>query len=920
MINDSSMDKFYNIIRTIVLLCVLTGTGILSSCMKDDGVVSPGTPTGSTDGFMRIYLDLPDLHTFNPAKAGTRAMNNEAERAIDQDLLNILVFKKNNDDTETFYYKAPITGSITYDSSDGRKAVVTVKLVKSENSSDLFRIVVVANHSVEGVTMVENVTPKQAVLEELTYLASIEWNADETNYTPFPMWGETASPVEIKDNGTLDAIDMYRALARIDVGLNFESVDDVLSENALGLNSFKIKEIKVFRTYDKGFVAPLDATQIYTQPSIPADAVRRADNMPLGYTVSETGGADKYVREIYVPEADLPGSPSKSNMHCIVVGGYYKGSSSISYYRLNFAEIENGGATTYFPILRNHRYTFNIQQITAPGFATAEEALNSDGFATNMSYDVIVWDENIYGIKVEGSQYLGLDNRNVNLAAQATSASPANAVTIKYQTNYPLSDTDTLGLTWKKDSLFKAVWNRNRSDITISANIENVSNSVLSDTLFVRAGKITMPVLVEQEYVNFKYSIDCSSVNVNGTYTAGGILNTSHTIILTLNPEDDSIAGKDYIIETEDVEGDHGISFSAKGTFTSGEPITVTLQGTGTLSSNASTPFNLQINSNSSNGSYCETTIRPVGRKLRVFVLGSQSAYGYNIALQNTGSNRVITSPNNFGPNNNSIVKTAGFELINANLNTTGANSGTGLTDVTNMLDKKQNPVDILYITYNMYSNPTLANVIANYLNNNGVVLLFNEGNGGTASPGVGTVANIMNACFGVSNITQTLQDPGGRLYPLNGDPDNPEDPYFTDPILNGPFGDMRKKLWGEDISHCALISNLPVDSIIVYSTGITINGTLITGGENMVSGFRHKTKNLLYFGDGGFTSYETGTSTYDTACPFKYNTVTMAPIPHPTYGFGTNGNLPVYNSQIWCNAIAWAVERATNHGINSGI
>lgn len=917
------MDKMYQRFKSVLLLCIIAGTGLLCSCMDDGNVDVPEKGGGVSEGFMRIHLNLPDLLAFDPSKAATRAMDNDAERAIDPSLLNILVFKSNGGGSETFYYKAPVSGSITYEDAEKRMAIVTVKLVKSEGSNDKFRIVVVANHSMDGVPMTEDVTTKEEVLEGLVFPMPDKWNAGDGNSTPFPMWGENENPVEITENVQLDAINMYRALARVDVGLNFESVDNVLSENALGLDAFKIKEIKVYRTYTGGFVAPLDASQIYTQPSIPSGAVRRADNAPLEFEVAETGGADKFVREIYLPEAGLPASPASGNMHCIVVGGYYKGSNSITYYRLNFAETGDNGDVTHYPILRNHRYTFNIQQITGPGYATATEALNSEGFAGNMSYDLIVWDENIHEVQVMGKYYLGLDNRNVRLSANKDTIGAPNTLTINYQTNYPLSASDTLGLKWKEGSLFKAVWNSSTNSIAISANTENVSNTVLTDTLYVRAGLLTIPVRVEQSYVNFRYTINCATVNVNGTYTAGSALTTSNTISLTLVAEDPSIIGKKYIIETEDLTGDHGISFRVEGTFTA-QTMNVVLAGSGTLSSSATEPFVLRINSNSSNGAFCEATIIPVGRKMNILVLGNISnAYGYAISRLNGGAGQVFNYPGNFGSNNNSIVKMPEINYITSASYAFGQNSDpykwvTGLGNEGKI-------ADLVYFSYPAYISDAGARLLMEYLDKGGVVVAFLQ-----EALSEQTIARYL---FNNNSITSQDGGAAGHVFPFPAHPilvgQGTEAQreilrkFEGDPIVNGPFGDVRDKQWGEDASVTRALSNFPATdpnvTIYSYARNISTTGTVSTSTN--VTGYKYEsaTRNLVWFGDGGFMSSDydplypyngVPTNTSNIICPFKWDAATMFPIPKPNYGV-SSVRWDVYNSIAFCNIMAWAVEKS---------
>lgn len=914
-------------IYTYGLLAALIG--IMSACIFEDEPVIPKEESAVSGAYLKIQLDLPEMSVPSSKTAGTRAMSAEAERVIDLNTLHILVFKP----TGEFYYKAPVVGSIVYDEDDLSKAILTVKLVKSENASEQFKIGIVANYDLSAFPLT-NTTTFDDIKQTLTYALHSKWNVDEQNYTPFPMWGEINDLV-ISETMTMPTVDLYRALARIDVGLNFSGAGGILSESADGIAGFKLKDIYVYRTNKSGFVAPLTIGQIH----IPSDVERHSDSDPLHYSVPTPGGVDSYVREIYVPETELPPTPGNSNMHSLVVGGYYQGSASVSYYRLDFAtEDQLSGVRTYLPILRNHRYVFNINTVRGPGFSTPEEALESVATIENIDYDLIEFDETIHQLEVHGKYYFGLDKRNLQFTPQPTVIEPTNSFKIKYQTNYPLSVSDPLTLNWGKgnpSSLFNAVWDESTQEITITALTENITNIVQYDTLFVKAGPITIPVRVEQLYVNFKYYINCESVTVSGLYKSGTVLDATHYIDLSFTAEDRTIQGKTYVFETVDLEGEHGISFRASGTFNFsgipvGNPLTVNvrLYGTGTLNySNSEGPFKLRIKSNSSSGSYCEATISPVNRKMKILVLGNQSAHGYNIALSNTGANKVLTSTNNFGPYEHSIVKTEGFELIDAGLNNAASASGTGLAKMRSWLIDGPDIVDILYITQDVYvfsvqtntDFSLLAKYIAQFINNNGVVLVFNEGNGANAPY---TAANIVNACMGITTITQLQQGPSGLIYQFAGDPAVAGDPYFADPIMNGPFGDVRKKQWGEDASYCALLANVPTDEIILYSNGMPINGSGFPANRvNMVSGFRHKTKNLVYFGDGGFTSSGTNGLPYivnsGTICPFNWNTTTMFPIPYPSYG-SYSAQMEAYNSQVWCNVMAWAIDRAANNGINT--
>lgn len=903
--------------RTIFLY-FLTILFAFTACTQES-IHSDKPLSGDQVGYLQIYLDMPEMEK----APSTKAMNDEAEKKIDISQLNLLVFS-NHEGEDIFAYRAPVSGEITYDTETPNRAMLTVQLAKSE-AGEKFRIVVLAKHDLSSVSAIEGATRKSELLEQLTFSAT-QWNAASLTYTPFPMWGESEL-LEITETMNAEEITLYRALAKIDVGLNFRS-ENGSTETAEGLNHFSLKEIKVYRTYTQGTVVPKNGL-VSTEPNIPEDAVRNPDSTPISYTIDSPTGASAYTREIYIPEVDLPESPQNDNMHCLVVGGFYKGSTTISYYRLDFvAEADESGDPNYLPVLRNHHYIFNITAVRGPGYRTPESALESKPSPQELECNLLVWDETINSMEVQGKYYFGLDQQKLLFAPQATETAPSNIHVISYQTNYPLSASSPLTLEWANQTgLFQAVWEETTNEIVITTLTENNSNTIQTDVLQVKAGNFIQTVLVEQNYINYNYSLICDAVSLNGTYISGTTLNaTEHYIDLTLEAEDRSIEGKKYHLETEDMSGNHGVSFQAEGVFDftsipEGQPLTVPVRmtGSGTLNlASGNDPFTLRIKSNSSTGSYCKVTLSPVARKISILVLGSQSKYGYNIAIANTGANKVLTSANNFGPHDYSIVKTAGVNLINANLNADNPNTNKNLETIKSWLLTGEEKVDILYISHDVYIQTELAGVIAEYLNNQGVVICFLEGNGGYKPY---TSANLMNACFGVSTITQEKQSPAGLVYELAGDPEAVDDLYLSDPILNGPFGDVRKKPWGEDASYCALLEGMPMEEIIVYSNGVPLNRSVNEEQKNKVSGFRHKTKNLVYFGDGGFTSSGTDgrPNIYNNAtiCPFNWDETSMFPIPHPTYG-SSSAKLEVYNSHIWCNIMAWAVDRAINNGINS--
>lgn len=897
--------------RYTYFLLVLVGLSGLFSCVQDEMPDKFNPNTTNPDGFIRIHMSMPELRSPDSRSASTRAMNDAAERDIDENKLNILVFKKEGSD-EKFAYKAPLSGSVEYNDNDKTKAMITVKLMQS-TIGEQYRLVIIANHDIVGGSIATG-TLKSEVLEQLTYSVAGKWNADNNGYMLFPMWGETEL-VTVSSSMPSQSVSLYRALARIDIGLGFNTDGGTLLEEAAGLSDFTLKEIKVYRTYQKGYVAPLNSSmsQPYTTPFVPSDAVRNADNAPLTYAIADAAGASKYVREIYIPEVNLPSSPSNDNMHSIVVGGYYKGNTSIMYYRLDFAtEDATTGNRSYLPVLRNHRYVFNISEVRGPGFISPEAALQSTGTIEKMDYELIVWEEHIHKMEVQGKYYFGLEQGQIILSPEINSSTKA----LFYQTNLPADSV--VKYEWKKGEMSPfTVQPIPGKKFIITAKHDNTTNQIITDTLFVKAGPFTISLPVSQRYVNFKYTINCEDVKVLGTYKNGEALNPLiHTITFTITAEDNTIIGKPYELVTEDLEGNHGISFSANGVFSSVSQ-TITMRGSGTLTNTSiDEPFKLRIKSNSSSGSYCEATINPVDQAMNIVVLANTDGSGFDISMPAWGTNKLLTHPNNFGSNDNSIVKVGEYNFISSTIYNFSLYTSSEPYKWITGIGNNGKIADMVYIAYAAVFNANTAQLLVDYIKKGGVVVAFIEE--------VSTVQYLMNALFEQSGITAAAVGAAGNVYPFPAHPsfnlssqelETVLRDYEKDPILNGPFGDARDKQWGEDRSATIGINDLPLDAnVTIYSYINDLSTPSPNMSNRQVSGFKYESedKNLIFFGDGGFMASGTGSPYADpNGFPFYWDTNTMFPIPKPVYGHNLYHRWEVYNSIVFCNIMAWAIRKS---------
>ena len=839
------------------LFFIFSILAVMTSCVSEEVASVPDSePDGLVEkGYMKIHLNTPELQI--PAETyGTRAMNGRSEEVIDSEILNVLVFSCDDggagDISETFYCKASVSGSVVYDENDGSKASVVVKLTKSVSSDDYYRIVVIANHDMSGIEMLENGTTKEGILSQLTYSASDKWNAG----SPFPMWGEGV-PVLISDSMPSPTIELCRALARIDVGLNFVIDDGKQTEQASGIPDFKLSEVLVYRTYDRGYVAPLNVEMSGSQLSVfgicewqgtevpsvvgaysssqgvecaysnlqgvPPDALRYADDSPLDYIIPVSGGVNSYVREIYIPEADLPPTPDNSNIHCLVIGGYYQNSAVASYYRLDFAKEDGSGIRTYLPILRNHRYVFNITRVNGPGFASAMSALESMPTAGNVDYDLIAWDATIHEMETQGQYYFGIDNRDLLAEAPSTNSAPNNKFTVKYQTNYPLSPADPIRLVWASaqdgnggtggvpSPAFDAKWQANGKNILITVNNDNLTYTLLTDTLYVYAGSFVKKIVVQQKY----YYVN-------------------QLVIPWMN-----------ILVIADIN----------------------------------------------------------------------SSFGYAISTVNSGSYKVFNSPNNFGPNDNSIVKIEGFSLIPSSTYNFNSNTSSDAYKWVTGIGNGGKIADIVYIAHGMVFNTQTSRLLVEYLEKGGVIVAFNE------DFSVGVLANTL---FKSNNITTKPYGPAGAVYPF------PAHTHFklsaaelqdvlrkfdSDPILNGPFGDVRDKQWGEDRNSTMHLNNLPQSDpdFTMYSSQMNISSQVPVFDENYINAFKYESidRNIVWFGDGGFMVAGSNgePNTVNTASPLNWNLNTF--FPEAKLDYGNYTPMPVYNSIVFCNIMAWAIQKS---------
>ena len=516
---------------------------LLNGCVYER-IIDLKTDYNGESATLYLTLDIPGLNpihnpSYDPAynsgfdsgnnsgnSPKTRAMSVAGESSINYNNLHVLVFEEVGQD-EVFRYQATITALAP--------PQITLKVPIAREQAR-YRFVVMANATAPYIA---DGTPKNEALNQFVFDCVGKWNASNTSFSLIPMWGEYSQLFVIENNASINVL-MHKALARVDIGtlFKFNNLDPVTrqeypdketdKESVWGLKNFKIKNVRVYRTLNKAYVASsadkMVANEVVT-PNVPVSAKYNsgsdtgfddfgdADNHPLVYSL--TTKSNSYIREIYIPEYfPLNVNSSSDNVPCLVVGGYYgeKNNTHVTYYRADFASYSNGKALAYIPLLRNRRYVFDIRSVGSPGYNEPEQALNS--IVSDMTLDVKVWNELPFDYNVQGNYFYSIDTREVILDARPQAGVMRVSYAISYKTNLdPVSNPFTYK--WKSsgntyNNNFDVIFDYSAKTITIEAKNNNVGIGTLplSDQIYINVANYQFTINVKQKAINATYTPD----------------------------------------------------------------------------------------------------------------------------------------------------------------------------------------------------------------------------------------------------------------------------------------------------------------------------------------------------------------------------------------------------------------------------
>lgn len=352
------------------------------------------------------------------------------------------------------------------------------------------------------------------------------------------------------------------------------------------------------------------------------------------------------------------------------------------------------------------------------------------------------------------------------------------------------------------------------------------------------------------------FTLDCSSGSLTGTFTAGVMANGTKVINYT------NATGQPYATIAAASSGVSGLTASAQGGTLANGSGNISLSISGNPSSSGTASFTINIAGQSC--SFSVNVSAGVIPKRMILSLGG-GMYTPNPG-NTTAPTTILQSSANFGPTG--TVPSQGFDIKSV-----GTTQGKLAANIATY-----NPYMIIF-TWDYSSNAADAVALKDYLDKGGRAMIFLQ----QAQPN-----QLLNQIFG-GTTTNNAATGTGLVKPIAN---------LSHPILNGPFGDARGKLVGDDNDDSSSYTNTNITSS---------NVDILSTNNGQVVGFIHKTYKLFFWGDGGFPLGEAN-NTSAVSYPAGVDT-SGKPIPKVKFGTGTSASSVVYNSILYSNAVAWMMQ-----------
>ncbi|MCD8176780.1 MAG: Mfa1 fimbrilin C-terminal domain-containing protein [Tannerellaceae bacterium] len=326
----------------------------------------------------------------------------------------------------------------------------------------------------------------------------------QNNSAALPMWGQlkkvTVSDQNINNLGT---IRMLRAVASANIYFT-------LNPAVNGGGTFIPHVVYVYYGANKAFVAPAEENLVFADEAKKILTGVKAPVSPADmYTIRQdsafaTGNA--FANTIFMFDNETTDENAKNNNKRtrLVVGGYFNGSSTLTYYPIHFV---NSDLQTVLPVTRNDRYNIFISSVNGEGYPDPDEA--ADNATVNLNYKVIDWNEHDDNdIAVDGINYLSISSKNVTLYRNEGSKQTIRLSGTYKKEDIILSFSNSLNGTSDytnyiaTNNRFKAELKGTATEleltVTALGEYSSANTELNFDTLRIEAGRVHFDVKIEQ--------------------------------------------------------------------------------------------------------------------------------------------------------------------------------------------------------------------------------------------------------------------------------------------------------------------------------------------------------------------------------------------------------------------------------------
>ncbi|MCL1974116.1 MAG: BACON domain-containing protein [Bacteroidetes bacterium] len=475
--------KFPNHIIWIALAALFLG-----ACFRDE----PPTPEPNGDE-IRVQLK------FKAKGAGTKAMSVEEEDRIKT--VDVLSFYEDNDGVMCFNYIAPVNERTLISPPDSLSQTVWIT-AKGNVARQQFVVLVNASAEVAAATLFygEKLTD---VMEQIIVRHSDgrgEWPARNygSEFKYIPMYAKTDTLVVtenthiIPTNGS--TYPLIRMVARIDVTMvpAFPSA-----------HTFELTRAFLFNYQTAGYVG-YDFSNYdilnhkVTAPAVPVRPSFTPPSPNTGFPILEPhvgyhATQDSVIRSIYTFEAPSYTPADRIKGIALVVGGIYNGSGVETYYRINLRETGGSPALLSNPILRNHLYKVEIQDILGPG---QDNPLDAYLGTSKLVAEVLIWNQLDIDIPFHANYLLEVDRDQIAALA------PGGNYKVNVTTDFPTASAPVW--TTQVDDAANHSWiGAARSGSVLNITLQpNTTDSTRTGRVKVIADNLTKWIFVAQAPAN----------------------------------------------------------------------------------------------------------------------------------------------------------------------------------------------------------------------------------------------------------------------------------------------------------------------------------------------------------------------------------------------------------------------------------